>query len=101
LLATATFSGETSSGWQQVNFGTPVAVTANTTYIVSYHTTSGGYSVNQNYFATAGYDNAPLHALASSTSGGNGVYLYGSGGFPTNSYLATNYWVDIVFVAGQ
>jgi hypothetical protein len=101
LLATATFSGETSSGWQQVNFGTPVAVTTNTTYIVSYHTTSGGYSVNQNYFTTAGYDNAPLHALASSTSGGNGVYLYGSGGFPTNSYLATNYWVDVVFVPGQ
>ena len=28
----------------------------------------------------------------------DGVYLYGSGGFPTNTYLATNYWVDVVFV---
>src|SRR5262249_18522627 len=35
LLATATFSGETASGWQQVNFSTPVAVTAGTTYVAS------------------------------------------------------------------
>jgi hypothetical protein len=25
------------------------------------------------------------------------VYLYGSGGFPTGSWSATNYWVDVVF----
>jgi len=31
LLATANFSGESSTGWQQVNFGSPVAVTAGTT----------------------------------------------------------------------
>ena len=30
LLATATFTNETASGWQQVNFATPVAITANT-----------------------------------------------------------------------
>ena len=28
LLASATFSGETASGWQQVNFATPVAIAA-------------------------------------------------------------------------
>ena len=33
LLATATFSNETASGWQQVNFATPVAITAGTTYV--------------------------------------------------------------------
>src|SRR5262249_10226966 len=39
-----------------------------------------------------------LHAFASaSVQGGNGVYLYGSGGFPTNSFNATNYWVDVLF----
>jgi len=31
LLATATFSGETATGWQQLNFTTPVTITANTT----------------------------------------------------------------------
>jgi hypothetical protein len=29
-LATATFTNETASGWQQVNFSTPVAITADT-----------------------------------------------------------------------
>jgi hypothetical protein len=36
LLATATFTAETASGWQQVNFSSPVAVTANTVYVASY-----------------------------------------------------------------
>ena len=97
LLATATFTNETASGWQQVSFATPIAIAANTTYIVSYHTNVGSYSVTGGYFATAGVDNAPLHALATGVDGGNGVYLYGSGGFPTQTYNATNYWVDVVY----
>ena len=47
LLATATFTGETASGWQQVNFATPVAITAGTTYVASYYTTKGRYSVDR------------------------------------------------------
>ncbi len=39
----------------------------------------------------------PLTALANGTDGANGVYLYGGGGFPTNSYQSSNYWVDVVF----
>ena len=66
LLATGTFSGETASGWQQLNFTTPVAITANTVYVASYHTNTGHYSINTNYFASSGVDNAPLHALANS-----------------------------------
>ncbi|MGO7022147.1 putative Ig domain-containing protein, partial [Rhizobium leguminosarum] len=38
-LATATFTNTTASGWQTVNFTTPVTIAANTTYIASYHTT--------------------------------------------------------------
>ena len=34
LLATATFSNETASGWQQVNFSNPVAITAGTTTLL-------------------------------------------------------------------
>jgi hypothetical protein len=36
LLGTVTFTGESGSGWQKANFSSPIAVTANTTYIVSY-----------------------------------------------------------------
>ena len=97
-LASATFSNESASGWQQVTFATPVSVAANTTYIVSYHTNTGHYSDDTNAFASSGVDNAPLHALADGVDGANGVYAYSSGSlFPTNAYQASNYWVDLVF----
>jgi hypothetical protein len=98
LLATGTFSNETASGWQQLNFSTPVSITANTTYVASYHTSTFYYSYY--FFQTAGVDNSPLHALQNGVDGGNGVYVYGPGGvFPNQSDLASNYWVDIVFSA--
>jgi hypothetical protein len=96
-LASATFTNETASGWQQVTFPTPVAVSAATTYIASYYAPVGRYSVTNNGFAS-GVDNAPLHALADGVNGSNGIYRYGTGGgFPTNTYQATNYWVDVAF----
>jgi phosphodiesterase/alkaline phosphatase D-like protein len=98
LLGTVTFTGETASGWQQANFATPIAIAVNTTYIISYLAPSGHYSYNGSFFATAGVDNAPLHALANGVDGPNAVYLYGaSGGFPTSSNNTANYWVDLVF----
>ena len=88
------------SGWQQVNFSSPVAITANTTYVASYHTSVGHYADDQNYFTNA-VDNAPLHALASSGSTLNGVYAYGSSSsFPNQSWHSSNYWVDVVYLSG-
>ena len=98
LLATATFTGETASGWQQVSFSSPVAITAGTTYIVSYHAPVGNYAANGAYFASAGTTNGQLTALSNAAAGGNGVYVYGAGGVaPTSTYNSTNYWVDVVF----
>ncbi len=96
-LATATFTNESSTGWQQVNFATPVQITAGTTYVASYHTTAGFYSQTTNQFNGVGVDNSPLHAPASVSGATNGLYLYGNGGFPTSTYQAANYWVDVVF----
>jgi len=97
VLAQATFTGETASGWQQVNFATPVAITANTVYVASYLAPAGRYAADTGYF-NAGADNAPLHALRDGVSGSNGVYAYASSTvFPTATYNATNYWVDVVF----
>jgi hypothetical protein len=96
LLATATFTAETASGWQTASFASPVAIAADTTYVASYHT-NGFYSATPAFFGGE-LSNGPLRALASSTAGGNGVYAYGpSGVFPTESYNQTNYWVDVVF----
>jgi methionine-rich copper-binding protein CopC len=98
LLAQATFTGETATGWQQVLFSSPVAIAANTTYVASYHAPNGHYAEDDNFFASTGVDNYPLHALAAGVDGPNGVYAYGSGSvFPSNDYLSANYWVDVVF----
>ena len=59
LLATATFTSETATGWQQVTFSSPVAITANTTYVASYHTDTGNYAEDVNYFANNGVSNGP------------------------------------------
>ena len=98
LLAQATFSGETASGWQQVKFSSPVAITANTTYVAGYFAPNGHYSANGPTLAT-GVDNPPLHAISNATSA-NGIYAYGSSPtFPTSTFQSSNYWVDVLFTA--
>ncbi|HEX7287913.1 MAG TPA: N,N-dimethylformamidase beta subunit family domain-containing protein, partial [Candidatus Angelobacter sp.] len=102
LLASATFSGETASGWQQVSFSNPVPVTANTVYVASYFSSSGHYSVDAGYFGSGGVDNSPLHATANGISGANGVFSYGSTTvFPTSTFGAANYWADVVYLPGS
>ena len=55
-----------------------------------------GIFLRVSYFQDHGVDAPPLHALQNGVDGPNGVYVYGSGGvFPTASYLAGNYWVDV------
>jgi hypothetical protein len=92
LLATATFTSETASGWQTVMFATPVTITAGTTYVASYYTTAGRYSVNRQYFNSQ-LDNGPLHVPVN-----GGVYKYGASGMPTQTYQGSNYWIDVLFV---
>lgn len=98
-LASAVFTSESSLGWQEQKFSQPVPIQANTPYVASYHSPAGHYASSGNYFTT-GVDNFPLHALSDSEAGGNGVYGYGPSNFPTNSYRAANYWVDVMFQAG-
>src|ERR1700721_402771 len=94
LLASITFTGETASGWQQANFSTPVAITPNKVYVASYGLTIGHFSANWSFFTSAGFNNAPLHALQTP----NGVY--GTlGTHPVSTHQAANYWVDVVFQA--
>jgi hypothetical protein len=95
-LAQATFTGESASGWQTVTFASPVAITGGTTYVASYFAPSGHYSTTANGLASA-VDNPPLLALANATSA-NGVFAYGAAStFPSRSFNASNYWVDVLF----
>ncbi len=98
-LGTVVFGSETASGWQQASFPTPVAISTNTTYVISYHTNTGFYAAAASGFASQ-IDNAPLHALSNGASGGNGVYVYSANtAFPSQAFNATNYSVDVVFAA--
>src|SRR5437879_2734314 len=100
LLASATFTSETASGWQQVNFSGPVAITANTAYVASYHTTIGHYAGDASYFATTGVNNAPLHTYTNTSATPEAPYAYGSASqFPASTHNSANYWVDVAFSA--
>jgi hypothetical protein len=91
LLATLPVTSETASGWQQANFATPVALAANTVYVVS---------INANaFFATtrSGLVTPLASGIARSPADvKNGVYGPTAGMFPTNSFSSTNYFVDVV-----
>jgi hypothetical protein len=104
LLAQATFTSETASGWQQVNFATPVAISPNTTYVAAYLAPNGHYSATEGYFysppPTGGHvlSSPPLSAVPASATTTNGLYAYTStSGFPTSTFQGTNYWVDVAF----
>lgn len=98
LLASATFTNETADGWQSVLFSAPVSLAAGATYVASYHS-DGNYSADPGYFASAHTDGV-LVAPASTAGSGDGLYAYGSSSlFPTNSFNATGYGVDVLFKA--
>ncbi len=89
LLASATFTGETASGWQTVTFSNPVSISAGTVYVASYFS-HGYYANTENYFTTP-QSNGPLTAE-------NGYFSYGSDqAFPTTVSNGTNYWIDVIF----
>jgi hypothetical protein len=95
LLAQATFTDETASGWQTVALTQPVEIEANTQYVVSYGT-NGDYVATSDFFATD-FTNGHLTAPADAAGSGNGDYSYAAGSFPTDSWGKSNYYVDVLF----
>jgi len=91
LVERATFVDETASGWQTVEFDEPVAITAGTDYIASYLSPYGRYSADEGAFSDP-VTSGPITVPAS-----GGVYAYGAGDFPTQTYLDSNYYVDVLF----
>jgi hypothetical protein len=91
LLASVSFVNETASGWQQQSLATPVAVNANTVYVVTVNTGNTYYATTHYAFA-----NKILHLDLSSAVGSNGVFGP-PGRFPIESYESSNYFRDVVF----
>ena len=70
-----------------------MAITADTTYVVSYYSPNGKFGFSPGYF-TSTVGSGALTA----PPGDNGVYKYGaSSAFPNESWNSTNYWVDANF----
>jgi len=100
-LAQATFTGESATGWQQVDFS-PIAITANTIYTVSVYMADGNYTATPSFF-TADVNNSPLIAPSDGTAfdglgnQGQGDYHAGASAYPTDYFNSGNYWVDASF----
>lgn len=94
LLASTTYKNA-ATGWVSANFATGITIDADTLYMAAVYTPGGTYSVTENYFETA-HTNGRFTAPESNiTDGFNGGYKYGNT-YPTEQFLNTNYWVDIV-----
>lgn len=95
LLATAVFTNETGSGWQQVSFPNPVLLSAGHTYVASYSAPNGGYAIDIGYFAS-GFRTDLLEIPDNA-----GVFTYDMSGntAPTETWNSSHYWVDVEFVA--
>ncbi|RAN76510.1 hypothetical protein B5P43_23215, partial [Bacillus sp. SRB_336] len=88
-LASATTAGP---GWETVTLKTPINISAGRTYTASYLAPNGAYAADEH-----GLDTAKVKGQLTVPAGG-GVYAYGTGGkMPTQNYLNSNYYVDIVF----
>jgi Domain of unknown function (DUF4082) len=92
LLGRVTFWSETRTGWQTAAFATPVTLNAGTAYVVSYHTNLGRYTATEQFTGTSASPNLRIPTT------NVGVYKYGTNtAFPTSSWHASQYWVDLTF----
>ncbi len=98
LLASTDPTSVAGSGWQVLPLTTPLGLSADTTYVISYFSPSGNYAYTLGGLSTE-IANPPISALADGAQGADGVYRYG-GGFPSNGSGASNYWVDVAFTPG-
>jgi hypothetical protein len=97
LLASATYEGESASGWQRQQLTTPLTLQPGQTYVLSvglntvYAKTS--YGLSQQISA------GPLRSIA---DGANGVFNGTAGQFPVDSWQSSNYFVDgVVKLPGE
>lgn len=101
-LASATFASPTAGVVNEVRWSSPVAVTANTIYVVSIKT-ADRYVVSSNFF-TVTVTSGDLRAPQGNTDPlGTGTVFNGklntNAGhlFPHQSFSFSNYWVDTIF----
>ena len=83
-------------GWKAFTLPAPLAIAANTAYIVAVTNSSDGYYAEQVHGFDAPIVNGHLHTYV-----GSGVYTDTLGMMPTLTWENTNYFRDVVFVPQQ
>lgn len=90
LIGQQEVTGETASGWQTATLDTPVLINPGEMYTASYFAPVGRYSSTSGYFSSGSITSGPLTGIA-------GVYKYTVvPEYPTATFGAANYWVDII-----
>ena len=87
-LGQATFPSQNTVGWQSATLPAPISVQGGQQYVVSYYAPNGGYAGDPEGLST------PVTSYALTAL--RGVYSYG-GGFPSEVWRSSNYFVDVVF----
>ena len=98
-LGEVAFTHETASGWQQETLPVPVAVTKDTTYVVSYHSSSGRHAFSPGAFSSGRRPSAAARTGRPGRRRQRRLSLRG-GRLPDGDVRATNYWVDVSFNRG-
>src|SRR4051794_5399098 len=93
-LASVTFTGETTSGWQTARFSSPVLIQAGTTYLATYNAPKGRYASDAGYFS-----NGRTKVSGPLTATGSAYENASSSTFPANTDQDSNYYVDVLFSA--
>lgn len=90
LLAKATVTNETSTGWQSATLSSPIAAGAGVTYTAAVYMPIGHYAVT---------DPSSWPVKRTNLTGLVGTYSYGTGvRFPAQTYQKSNYFVDVSFL---
>ncbi len=85
-----------TEGWQTYTLPAPVAITANSDYIIAISNSSDQYYAERTHGFDAPILQGHLHTYALS-----GVYATTLGSMPTAVWKNTNYFRDVVFVPGN
>ena len=97
-LATAVFNTQ-ARGWNGVYFATPVDILANTLYVASMYIPAGNIKHTIQGYNVA-HVTGPIQGIANGDGGINGIIsLAANETFPTVDNNASNYWVDVGFIA--
>jgi hypothetical protein len=93
LLATQIATSETTEGRQLILFSRPISIAANQVFTCGYFAPNGHFSNDKNTL-TSQKNVPPLHVPS---NGGVFVYSGQATQWPTSTWTASNYWVDVLF----